>query len=582
MKTNLFKFLKLKRNKIVLEEEIIDSPFLLFLNRYKKYIILLLFLLALIAIIIGVYFAVINIRETSKIVTNINQVVVDFEGDNKINSINMKPISGGQAIKEFYERYGNIGLTEGVIFEIKVVPYNEGIITFYSDGSAKIINNEGIITRVSALENGDFGVKENGNIIIGAKTKIIAIEETKTLEDGTTIIYYSDNSCEIIIPNKNVKMLVRNSRRLVIENNRLKTINPSGVSKKLNEDNQKGHKITYYEDGTIKIEKGNETFIIRNKEDIDFSNFTYPNNNQATIVETKDLKDGSKIIYYTDGSAEIIKNNESIMVRQSKDIIYTDERVIEIVETKYAKESLNKKTPQNKEIIYLTNAGALIKNPNGTYEYVYENSDIKYDNNGNIKNDVETIKEKFHKTTPNGTIIINLEDGNSVIIDENGYRVVKTSSIVYDKDTNIKGIEGEIEIDSSDQSVTENNFVIENIGSDNVRYMITIEVSDNHEKYAPIKLDPMYLRYNIVVESDYLENKPFDNLLEKGTAFEGDVVITKETYVLYEGKLSSGASAKVNLGMWIDYDDIPNDYQNSVFVGTIKVYSETIKKDAEK
>ena len=28
---------------------------------------------------------------------------------------------------------------------------------------------------------------------------------------------------------------------------------------------------------------------------------------------------------------------------------------------------------------------------------------------------------------PNGTIVINLEDGNSIIIDENGYRVIKTN-----------------------------------------------------------------------------------------------------------------------------------------------------------
>ena len=65
--------------------------------------------------------------------------------------------------------------------------------------------------------------------------------------------------------------------------------------------------------------------------------------------------------------------------------------------------------------------------------------------------------------------------------------------------------------------------------------------------------------------------------LEIGTKLQGDVTIDKETYILYEGKLSSAESAKANLGIWIDYDNIPNEYQDSVFVGTIKVYSETIE-----
>ena len=62
-----------------------------------------------------------------------------------------------------------------------------------------------------------------------------------------------------------------------------------------------------------------------------------------------------------------------------------------------------------------------------------------------------------------------------------------------------------------------------------------------------------------------------------GTKLQGDVEIKKETYILYEGTLESGKSSEVNLGIWLDYDDITNDYQDSVFVGTIKIYSETIE-----
>ena len=569
MKTNLFKFKKQERDKIVIEEEKIDSPFIAFFKKYKKYVLLLIMLLALITLIISVYYTMINMKDISKIVTNLNHVVVNFNADNTINSTNMKPISGGEAVKEFYKRYGNIGLREGVIFVVKEVNFKNATITYYSDGSAKIVSYDGTITRVSSLENGDYGLKENGNIIIGAKTKNISIKETKVLENGTKIIYYSDNSCEIINPSNKNNMLVRNSENLLIKDNRLVTINPSGISQELKNDNKNGTKITYYEDGTIKIEKSNKSYIIRNYEDVNLSNMTFPNNNEATILKT--------VSYYTDGSAEIKKDNESIMVRSSKDIVYTDEMIIEIIETKYANETIKKVTPQNKEITYLNNGGALIKNPDGTYEYVYENSVIKYDENGNIKSGLETVKEKQHRTTPDGTIIINLEDDKWLIIDKNGYRIVDSYQIIYDSDGNIKGIFGEEDTNEDNSSTYGNNLVIENKGDYNIKFIVTVEVSDNYNDYAPVKLNPIYLRYNLVAGTDYLEKQSFTKQMEIGTVLQGGTKIEKETYILYEGLLESGKTAEVNLNIWLDYENITNEYQNSVFVGTIKIYAETIE-----
>ena len=572
MRTNLFNLKRHKQNKIVLEEEVIDNPFLYFYKKYYKYLILLIILLALISIIVSLYYALVNLRGTTKVVTNINNVVVKFDDDYNINSINMKPISGGKANEEFYERYGNVGLKEGVIFVVKEISTKNGTVTFFSDGTSMLIKTNGKITRISSLKNGDYGINENGEIIVGAKTKEISIVKTITLEDNIVIIYYSDNSCKIIVSTDRA-MLVRNSSRLVIENNRLVKINPSGVSKELRVDNN----ITYYEDGTIKIEKDNKIYVIRNSEDVDLSNITFPSNNEATIVKTINLKDGSKINYFSDGSAEIVKDNTSTMVRQSKDIIYNDNRVIEIIETKYAHMSSEKTTPDEKEIIYLDNGGALIKNKDGTYDYVYENSDIKYDSNGNIKQVNNLVNEIDHKTTPDGVIVIDLKDGNSIIIDENGYRIVETDKIVYDNDGNIAKIVGE-EDPSEDKSIYDNHFVIENKGKDKVRYMVAIEVSDNYQDYAPVKLNPIYLKYNLVANTIYLENKVLNNILPIGTVLEGNKKIDKETYILYEGVLDSGKNADITLGLWLDYDDITNDYQNSVFVGTIKIYSETIKE----
>lgn len=579
MRTNLFKFKKIKKSNIVLEEENGLSPFLLFFKNYGKYIILMIMMLAIMLLGISLYFVIKDLKSTTKVVTNINSVVVEFDKDNEFNSINMKPITGGLADKLFYNRYGNIGLIEGVILVVKEVPSKNGLITFYSDGSAKLESNDGDITRISALSNGEYGIQENGAIIIGAKTKKISIVKTDVLEDKTKVIYYSDNSCSIILPNEKETLLVRNKDRIIIENNRFIEVTPSGVAKEKNNDKVSGTKLTYYEDGTIKIEQANNTYIVRDKNDIKIDNkVTFINNNYATVLNEINLKDGSKLIYYTDGSAEIRKANESIMIRESKDIIYTEKRVIEIIETKYANESSVKNTSDNKEIKYLNNGGALIKNQNGKYEYVEENSTIKYTDSGYIKNDLSTIKETNHKTTPNGTIVIDLENGKSIIITEEGYRIVDTNKIVYDIDGNIVKIIGDEEITADiEGSVSDNRFVITNESGKKIKYMITLEVSDNYKEYAPKWLDTKFLRYNIVENTNYIENKTFDKKLEIGTVLEGNVKIEKETYILHEATLDNLKKAEINLGIWLDYEEITNAYQDSVFVGTIKVFTETIE-----
>jgi len=578
MRTNLFKLKNKKKNKIVLEEEDKKGPFLLFFAKYSKYIILLLMLLSIITLVIGIYFTVKNLNETTKIETNISSVLVEFEETSEFNSINLKPITGGLANNLFYKRYGNIGLTEGVILVVKEINSKNGLVTFYSDGSAKLVGNDGKIIRISSSEDGNYGVNENGVIIIGANRKEIKIVETKELSDGSKIIYYSDNSCSIIFEDGIEKILVRNSDKINIENNRLKEITPSGISKKSNEEVISNININYYENGIIKIEKDNQVYIIRNKEDIKIEkdNVSFPNNNEATILREITLKDGNKITYYTDGSAEIQKNKESIMIRKSKDIIFNDYEVLEIIETKFANKASEKKI-SNKEIIYLDNGGALIKNINGKYEYIHENSNIKFDDNGNIKN-TETIKEITNKVTPDKTIVIDLEDGNSIIITEEGYRVIETDKVVYDEDGNIAKILGDedytIEID---ESVSDNRFVITNISGNKIKYMVTMEVTDNYQKYAPKWLNPKFLRYNIVENANYLENQMFDKKLEIGTELEGNTIIQNETYILYEQTLENKEKANINLGIWLDYEKVTNDYQNSVFVGTIKIYTETIK-----
>lgn len=575
MRTNLFKFKKLKEEKIVLEEEKLDNSFLFFFKKYRKYILLLLFLLALISIIIAVYSAVKNLTPSTKEFTNIKEVSVDFEDSSEVKVNSSKPITGGQANKSFYERYGNIGLKEGIIFSVKEIDSENGKIIFYSDYSAKLIKKDGTILRIASLKDGSYGITEKGVIILGVATKEIAVSNTLTLKDNTVIKYYSDGSAEIYYPDRTESILVRNSERIDISNDKIVLIQTSGVSDKSETIDKKSYKVTYYDDGTIKIEKDDNIYIVRNAEDVilNADDFTFPNNNVATLIDEILLNDNTIIRYYSDGSAEIINGNNSLMVRKGKDIIY-DTRVLEITETKYAKEVSSKVTDDAK-IIYLDNGGAVIENSDGTYSYVIENSDIKYNDDGSIKSINNCIKEISHKELPDGTIVIDLEDGTSIIIDKDGYMVVDTDNIIYDSDGNIAKIL--TEEDSKDDAVSNNRFVITNNSGNKINYMVTIELSDNYKLYASKWLDPKFLRFNVIVNSTYLENQLFQEKLSIGTILEGNTKITKETYVLYRGVLEDNAKADIDLGIWLDYEEITNEYQDSVFVGTVKIYSETIK-----
>jgi hypothetical protein len=48
--------------------------------------------------------------------------------------------------------------------------------------------------------------------------------------------------------------------------------------------------------------------------------------------------------------------------------------------------------------------------------------------------------------------------------------------------------------------------------------------------------------------------------------------LANNTYLLYEGDVDKLSTASIKIGLWIDYDNITNEYMNSAFIGTLKVY----------
>ena len=155
------------KNKIVIEEERKDKKWLLFKNR-KMLILLLIFILLI--LILGLNLAISSLNGSSNPYDLLTSLILDFDGGSSNISVNnRKPFTDNNAKYKLYQKYGNIGLKDGVIFEVKEITTQFGIIKFFSDKSAMIIYNDGTITRVSSVDDA-YGVSDDGKIYKNAKT----------------------------------------------------------------------------------------------------------------------------------------------------------------------------------------------------------------------------------------------------------------------------------------------------------------------------------------------------------------------------------------------------------------------------
>lgn len=685
-----------RKSEIIVEEDKKKKhPILLFFFNHKL-LSLMLLLFALMLIVLGLQLAISNLKGSinpSDVLTSLQMDFHDGTGDVNLNG--NKPFTDDDAKYKLYKKYGNVGLKDGVILEVKTLTFSDKTVIYYSDGSSMIINKNGSIVRVSSLEDGSFGVDDDGNIKDGAKTLNVKLNNTVTLKDKTVIKYYSDGSAEITKDGKKIFVRDGSTIKLSKNNEYIIKINPSGISF-LKEEKKLAHNIIkYYSDGTIKVIIDDKEYVIRNDKDIkiDGNNISFPNNNAAVVIDTKKLNDGTVVKYYSDGSAEVIKTDgEIIFVRQIGDILYnSNERISEIIEDSIGNKIYEKETPNGDKVIIFDDGSAVIVHPNGSKEYIDENSDIKYDENGNIKNIEETGKDnkyevvlddgtvitiyedgdavidypngdkkyvndyddikynedgniktingetsnpKDKNTLPDGTIVTEFENGIIEVVEPDGDRyMVKDTDIVYDKDVNIdkinnnenkdvnkntlpdgtvvtefeddnkvmieypdgkviitdkdninydedgniKDIDTGLVVDMEDKDEDDeinNDITITNPTNKDLKYRLVIEETDNYSKYNVKRLPTDFVKYQVDVDYNnsipkYLNN----NIWTMGDILEGGLKIEKDTYILYEGIIEAKSSVDISLSLWLDYENMTNENQNSAFIGTIKAYA---------
>lgn len=447
-KNNKFYVKKIKKDNItVAEEKNYKSPFIIFLLTNGRLIFIITLLLSITILIISTSLVFRNMlgstdksdKNNTNTTTDNSNVVVTVDISDECNLNNTTPITEEYATKLFDSSRQINTANTGVVIKVKEKSLEDRIIIFYSDKTALIKYKDGTYLRVFRVNN-NYGVKEDGTLNTKAETRKVTAKEIINKDLGIKLLYLSDGSLEVT--KGDVCFFVRDGD-ITSSVDKFYT-NLSIVSLPTKKESNK----TYYSNGTI---KENDYLLVDNK--------------QIKSTETKKIHDNITIIYYENGFAEIIQDKQSIIVEKSDHIIY-DNNILEIIDN--------------------------------------------------------TKEEK-----------------------------VNTDNLIDIKNINLK-----------------------NNNKKEVNYLILIEETSNYNKYNVSKRLPNeYIKYLVSVNNKKQDIKLLNNNI-KGTNKTKGLKLTNNAYQIYEGKLPKSGEANIKIGMWVDYKTITNEYMNSAFIGTVKVYIE--------
>lgn len=366
---------------------------------------------------------------------------------------------------------------------------NGVVVTF--DGDDNSIINGTPITSEYANKVFDSNLVDNNYF----KGVVIKIGE-KNINNGI-VMFYSDKT--IIIKNNDgtyKRIFPIDDNYEINENNE---INANAIYKDLTGENKRNDKlgidIIYLSDGSVIIDKDNVNFFVRNS-DITSNDISFFTNLSGVSVP---IKNDNNKLYYSNGT---IKEKDYILVDNIK-YLKIDE----------------KKVHNNIKVIYYDN---------GYAEVIYNNTSI--------------IVEKSEH--------INYDDNVFEIIDSNN-----NGNIIDIKDImDIKSIK------------------LENKNTSKANYMIVLEETNNYKKHnITRRLSTEYINYNVYVNGNIVKDKVLNNKLDNTSG----ITNKNNNYLIYEGEIEKLSELSIKIGMWISYENITNEYMNSAFIGTMKVYVES-------
>ena len=387
-----------------------------------------------------------------------------------------------------------ISLTLSNIKDSSIIIYESNGVVVSFDGNDQSIINGTPITKdyASKIFNSNIEDKQDIGVVIKIKER--------NFKTGT-IIFYSDKTALVKYNNGEYLRVFSINNNYGINEDGI--INRSAITKKvtgeIKTNSSLGITMLYLSDGSVEVTKENVTFFVRNSDLTSLDNKFYTN---LSIVSLPIKKEENKI-YYSNGT---IKENNYLLVDNTK---YNKIKEITIHD--------------NIKIIY------------------YEN------------NFAEVIKDNL-------SIIV--EKSEHIIYDDNIFEIV-------DNSVNNNKIDPKDIMDIK-------NITLENNNQKESNYMIVLEETNNYQKYNVTRILPSeYINYNVYLNENKINNQVLNNNI-KGTSKTSGLSLKNNTYLIYEGKLEKLSTVTVKIGMWISYETITNEYMNSAFIGTIKVYVESL------
>lgn len=394
------------------------------------------------------------------------------------------------------------------------------------------------------------------SLLFSLSVFIIAFSLTMTNIKESSIVKYESNG--VMVKFDSTDEMILNGTPITPEyadklfDSNVQNINYEGVIIKIKETPCKFGNIVFYSDKTALIKYIDGTYMriysVNNNYGIDEDGII--NSKAVTKKLTGEIKQnnlGINILYLSDGSTEITYKNSTIFVRNG-DI-------------------------SNLEDKFYTNLSLV------SIKLKEENNKIYYSNNIIKENNLLNVDSKTYKITSEKVVMENIK----IIYYENGYaEVIKDKlSIIVEKSEHIKYDNNIFEIVYQDKEKVDikdlmdiKNITINNTNTETINYIIVLEETNNYQKNNINKrLTNEYIRFSTYINGNTYKN----NILNNNLRGKEGYTFNNNTYLLYEGKLDRLNSININIGMWIDYETITNDYMNSAFIGTIKVYIETLK-----
>ena len=443
-----------EKREIILEKK--DKPLFIFFRNHWLILFITALILSLTIFILAVIYTVSSIVNSNSPTVSKVPISASF-GDELTAKINDSgPLSEAYVNGLFNQDVS--GYDYGIILINDIVRNDKEkySIIFYSDGTAKKFYDSGKIVRISSLDNGEYGISKNGDINVNARTSDFTITKKEKFTYGT-ITYYSDGSAEILDGDGNVIMLIRDSNSLS-KNSIL-----NSIVAVYNEDNGT---ITKYTDGTTLVLKGNTYYITSGNDVNDISKL-------FKEIGRDKLSDGRTIIYFSNGSAVIKDGKDSISVRKSNAINVVNNKIFDIKDSYYVKVCDSKKLRDGRDIIFYTDGSAVIKDGN-KYQYVSDSNNVIMDADGNVVRVDGNVLDSSSVITNGGNKTINFGDVSLVELEDGSIIIGKNDDLLFDSSGNFKDFNDDIDSDLI-------KFTISNNNSGNVKYVVVFEESDRSD-----------------------------------------------------------------------------------------------------